>query len=281
MATPTLSHHILPGALGELFVDVRAGGRSAPRPAVVMVHGFKGFKDWGFWPPFAERLARAGFAAVSFNTSGSGFDTDGAATLAEQFAHNTFSADLADLATVLDAVHQGALGLAPPSRLALVGHSRGGGIAILQTARDPRVNALVTWAATASTSRWGPETRKRWRAAGFLNVTNSRTGQVLPMSTDLLDDAEQNAGALDIPAAARRITVPWLVIHGREDETVAFEDAEALRGASPLDTTSLLPIEHTGHTFGAAHPWQSPAPTAELVFTHTIDFLGTSLLGSA
>jgi alpha-beta hydrolase superfamily lysophospholipase len=246
-----------------------------------MVHGFKGFKDWGFWPPFAERLARAGLAAVSFNLSGSGVDVNGDATLRDQFARNTFSADLADLSTVLAALGEGALGVVTPSRLALVGHSRGGGIAILQTARDPRVNALVTWAATASTNRWGPETRKRWRAAGILNVTNTRTGQVLPMSTALLDDAERNAGALDILAAAARITVPWLIIHGREDETVAFEDAEALRRASSLDTTTLLPLDHTGHTFGAAHPWQPPAPTAETVFTRTIDFLGKSLLDSA
>jgi len=53
VATPTLSTHVLPGALGEIFVDVRAAGRSQPRPAVVIVHGFKGFKDWASsrrWP---------------------------------------------------------------------------------------------------------------------------------------------------------------------------------------------------------------------------------------
>jgi hypothetical protein len=29
-----------------------------------VLHGFKGFKDWGMFPPFADRLARAGFTAV-------------------------------------------------------------------------------------------------------------------------------------------------------------------------------------------------------------------------
>ena len=60
MATPTLTRHRVPGVLGDILIDVRAGGRATPRPAVVVVHGFKGFKDWGLWPPFAERLARAG-----------------------------------------------------------------------------------------------------------------------------------------------------------------------------------------------------------------------------
>ena len=279
MATPILSRHILPGALGDIFVDVRAGGRSSPRPAVVLVHGFKGFKDWGFWPPFAERLARAGFSAVSFNMSGSGVDPDGNASLGEQFAHNTFSADLADLDTVVAHLTSGALELPMPSALALVGHSRGGGISILHTAHDPRVRALVTWASTASTDRWGPETRKRWRAAGYLNVTNARTGQVLSMSTDLLDDAEQHRKALDVAGAAAAISAPWLIMHGRQDETVGFEDAEALKRASNQPSTVLLALDNTGHTFGASHPWHPPVPAAELVFSRTIEFLGRALGG--
>ena len=61
MATPTLTRHVLGGVLGPILVDVRAAGRDSPRPAVVVLHGFKGFKDWGMFPPLADRLARAGF----------------------------------------------------------------------------------------------------------------------------------------------------------------------------------------------------------------------------
>ena len=45
-----------------------------PGPAVVVLHGFKGFKDWGMFPVFSERLARAGVTAVTPNLSGSGVD---------------------------------------------------------------------------------------------------------------------------------------------------------------------------------------------------------------
>ena len=98
MATPTLTRHSLDGALGPVAIDVRAGGREAPRPAVVVLHGFKGFKDWGMFPPLAERLARAGFSAVSLNVSGSGVDAAGSFAYPERFGHNTYSAELADLA---------------------------------------------------------------------------------------------------------------------------------------------------------------------------------------
>src|SRR5512143_489800 len=77
MATPTLTAHTLPGVLGPLLVDVRTSDRAEPRPAVLIVHGFKGFKDWGMFPPLADRVARAGFTAVSFNLSGSGVDEKG------------------------------------------------------------------------------------------------------------------------------------------------------------------------------------------------------------
>ena len=50
MATPTLTRHVLPGTLGDILVDVRAGGRGSARPAVIVLHGFKGFKDWGMFP---------------------------------------------------------------------------------------------------------------------------------------------------------------------------------------------------------------------------------------
>src|SRR5918999_836715 len=109
MATATLTKHSLPGSLGPILVDVRAGGRDSPRPAVIVLHGFKGFKDWGMFPPFAERLARAGVTAVSPNASGSGVDDAGEFTLPDRFGHNTFSRELLDLAQVIDALAAGQL----------------------------------------------------------------------------------------------------------------------------------------------------------------------------
>lgn len=110
MATPTLSTHELAGTLGPILVDVRAGGREMPRPAVVIVHGFKGFKDWGMFPPLAERLARAGFVAVSLNLSGSGVDSAGEFSYPERFARDTFSAGLDDVAVVIAALLAGEAG---------------------------------------------------------------------------------------------------------------------------------------------------------------------------
>jgi len=275
MATATLSKHILPGVLGDILVDVRSGGRGSDRPVVVVLHGFKGFKDWGMFPAFSERLARAGFMVVTPNVSGSGVDDRGEFAYPERFGHNTFSAELEDLRRVVDALFQGELGLPPPPALGLMGHSRGGGISILQTARDPRVRALVTWSAISTIERWPPEERTAWRKAGVNQIKNVRTGQILPLYTGVLDEIDARPEALDIQSAARRITVPWLLAHGTADESVPLREARALVAASPQ--ARFLPIEGGGHTYGAVHPWKGMTPELESLFDASIEVLSQAL----
>jgi len=273
MATPTFTKHSIPGVLGDILIDVRAGGRTSPRPAVLVLHGFKGFKDWGMFPRLAERLALAGFTAVTPNLSGSGVDDEGDFSLPERFGHNTFSAELHDVRSVVDTLMRGELGVPAPTALGLVGHSRGGGVAVLHTASDPRVRALVTWAAISRVERWPQAERAAWRAAGRKDVPNTRTGQILPLYPDVLDDIERNAAELDIDAAAERIRVPWLIIHGTEDESVGFSEAELLKAASRATTTQLLPVPGGGHTFGAVHPWRATTPQLDTVFDSTLGWL--------
>jgi len=278
MATPSLSKTTLPGMLGDILVDVRSAARSTPAPAVLILHGFKGFKDWGMFPPCAERLARAGFAAVSINVSGSGVDDNGGFSLPERFGHNTFSAELEDAKRVLDALEAGRLGVAKPTSVGLVGHSRGGGMAILGAARRPTIAALVTWAAISSVRRWSAAQAAEWRSRGRTDVINARTGEVLPMYVDVLDDLEANqSGSLDIERAAAEIRVPWLLVHGGRDESVLVTEAERLADIAVAPGFRKLLIPHTGHTFGAVHPFAGPNPALEQVFDESVRFLSASL----
>jgi len=278
MATPRLTNHRLPGCLGEISVDVRTALPAESRPAVVVLHGFKGFKDWGMFPPFGERLAKAGFTAASLNTSGSGVDDTGAFSYPERFGHNTFSAEVADLLAVVEALDAGALGVAQPGAIGVVGHSRGGGIAILAARREPRIAALVTWSAISTVHRWGDQQIAEWRKSGTMPVRNARTGEVLPVYTDVLDDIERHGdGALDLDAAAAAVTVPWLLVHGTADESVPFIEAELLSAAAPAATARLLAVEGAGHTYGAVHPFGGATPALERVFDESIAWLGRHL----
>lgn len=275
MATPVNTKHRIPGALGEILIDVRAGNRRASGPAVVLCHGFKGFKDWGFFPPMADRLAKAGYVVVSWNASGSGVDDTGEFVWPERFGRNTFSAELADLGSVLGALEDGGVDVARPTSIGLLGHSRGGGLTILAAARSQRIGALVTWAAISTPWRWSAGLRRRWREAGFLEITNHRTGQAMKVTPDVLDDLERNQDRLDITAAADRVKCPWLVIHGAVDETVKVAEAEALATSAARPASRI--VRSTGHTFGATHPFQGMNPALSEVFDATVEFLGQSL----
>jgi dienelactone hydrolase len=253
-------------------VDLRSSaGPVEVRPAVVICHGFKGFKDWGFFPKLAERLALAGFTAASFNFSGSGVGEGEEFDELERWNRQRPTADLADIATVVDYLAaQGA------RRVGLVGHSRGGGLAVLHAARDSRIKALVTWAAVERFMRWSPEEVRTWRQTGRLDVVNARTGQVLPVGLDALEDWEAHQSELDVLAAASRIAIPWLIVHGAEDESVPVEEGEHLRQAAAGGSgrVELLAVPGAGHTFGARHPWSGSTPELDLVMQRTAEFLG-------
>jgi dipeptidyl aminopeptidase/acylaminoacyl peptidase len=151
-------------------------------------------------------------------------------------------------------------------RIGLLGHSRGGGDALLAAAspawRD-RLRALVTWAAISDVDRFSPEQKAEWRRTGEYPVANARTGQRLALGLGLLADVEERRAELDLLAAAAARRAPWLIVHGAEDESVPVAEAHRLaeRAAGQAGTkTELLVIPGASHTFGSRHPFAGPTP---------------------
>ena len=177
---------------------------------------------------------------------------------------------------VIDAVTTGGLLSERPACVGLFGHSRGGGEAIIATAEDSRVDALVTWSAIASVERWSSEEIDRWERGETVEIPNSRTGQQMPMRPGFWQDIQRNRERLDIARAAAAVEVPWLIVHGAEDESVDAVDASVLMDASG-ETATLLLVEQAGHTFGAAHPFTITNPQLREVVQATVDWFGEHL----
>ena len=243
--------------VGVRIEHTGAPGRSrdeSSRPVAVLVHGFKGFMDWGFFPHLSRRLAAAGFVVVSMNTSGSGVGEDPMVMDDDDaFFNDSYSRQLEDMAKVRKFA-RGLAGVAPDLEV-LVGHSRGGGMAVISAAEEAPA-ALVTWAAIGDADRFDEAMKARWREQGYLPVPNARTGQVHRMGLAGLEDFERNAGRLDIGAAAGRLQSPFLAIHGLEDETVPYGAAVTLSERAPGGEALL--IEGADHGFGASHPLETP-----------------------
>ncbi len=256
----------------------RPEGASGPLPTVVVCHGFKGFLEWGFFPPLAELLVQRGLAVVRFNFRGSGMRPgDELVTDLDAFRHATFSGDLDDILAVLEAIRQGRLGDGDldAENMALLGHSRGGGGALLAASQSPwdqQLKALVTWAAVATFDRVDGAAKALWRQQGELVIENGRTGQKLPIGVDVLDDLEARAADLDLDAAAAHRGAPWLIVHGDADPTVAMADAQRLE-AQTAGEHRLEIVQGGDHTFGAKHPFFGPTPHLIQVFNATQTWL--------
>ena len=257
----------------------RADG--GPKPVVVFVHGFKGFKDWGHFPRVADFFAEKGFVFVKLNLSHNGVVVGGTGDLEDldAFGRNNFSLELDDVGQLIDALFTPNATPLPPAeldlnRLYLVGHSRGGALVLLKAAEDARVRAVATWAAIADIDqRWPQPVLDEWQRTGTLLVPNTRTGVELPMYYQIVEDYAQNRARLDILAnVTTRLPQPLLIVHGDEDETVPLAAAHALHGAKP--DAELLLVPGATHMFGGAHPWPSAAlpEPARFVAERTAEF---------
>jgi uncharacterized protein len=258
-------------------VRVREGHRADA--AIVLIHGFKGFRRFGFFPNLARAAAVRGYAAVTFDFSHNGIGADGADTFSAMhlFAEQTHTRNLAEIRRVLDVLSGGALLGRPARRIGLMGHSRGGGEAVLAAAEDPRVNALVTWAAIAGIAeRWTAEQVAAWEAGRSVEIENARTRQMMPVGPAYWRDVQANRERLDIPAAAARLTIPWLIIHGDADASVPVEEAHRLFDAAG-EYAELLVVPGADHGFGGKHPYAGATDDLRGVTEDTLDWFDSHL----
>ncbi|TDG35427.1 alpha/beta fold hydrolase [Pedobacter changchengzhani] len=242
------------GADGKLIIgDVTFDERKSNLPILLFVHGFKGFKDWGAHNFVANYFASNGYRYIKFNFSHGGVPTDHPTDVTdfESFANNTISKELFDLNAVLDFIEK-AYGKEMP--INLIGHSRGGGVSIVEAGFDLRIKKLITWSAISDfSSLWKKEQEADWLNTGKIYVTNARTKEQMPLNKTLLEDFQNNKETLNILSAAKRINVPWLIIQGDEDVNVPFEHAQKLADADP--NSRLVKIEGANHVYGASHPF--------------------------
>ena len=249
-------------------------------PLAIFSHGFKGFKDWGGFPFMMEKIAEQGFDCVSFNftLNGIGETNQTEFTRLDLFAQNTFSKELDDLETVIEYFFTNSdEHNIDKERICIIGHSRGGGISIIKAGENKRAKCLITLASVSDFDRYSEEHKKKWREKGYFEVLNTRTNQVMRLNTSLLDDIENYKERLDIMKAVKNLKIPFLIVHGKEDLSVRFNEAEALYKSSNKSLTELFTVDNTGHTFGVVHPFAGTTSAFETVIAKIIEFLKNKL----
>ncbi len=244
-------------------------------PCVFLVHGFKGFKDWGYGPHLREKLAENGFIAVGFNFSHNGIGDDlYNFTELDKFAENTFSLEVEELTEVIEFYRDGGFGFVPDNlQIGLIGHSRGGAVSLIYSSENKNVDALVLWASVSHLDRYTERQKNEWKEKGFLEVMNTRTKQIMRLNRVLLDDIIENMDRFDLKKRINEVEAPILIVHGEQDLAVPVEEAYELYQSSNFDKSELLLIEKAGHTFDVVHPFQGSNKKFDLVVERTITFL--------
>lgn len=263
---------------GRVVYPSGAEERADPLAYVLVLHGFKGFMDWGFYPELTRRLVARGLAVVRFNFSGSGHGEDPERFTEERaFFENTPSREIEDVDRVRTWLDAGALPWLDPRRGALLGHSLGGAVALVHAARRGDYAAVVGWAACATFRRFPAEVEGLWRRQGFVEIPNVRTKDVHRLGLAWLEDLERNPRTLDVHAACRRSTTPTLLVHGSEDEAVPLSEGVSLQAAFAPGLARLEIVPHANHTFWAAHPFQGVPASLETALGPTTEFLAGAL----
>ncbi|CAG5078383.1 alpha/beta hydrolase family protein [Parvicella tangerina] len=227
---------------------------------VVFCHGYKGYKDWGAWNLVADHFSKNGIDFLKFNFSLNGGTLSDPIDFPDldAFGRNTYSQEVIDTNAVISFICENY----PEKEIAIIGHSRGGGIATLVAAQNDCVSRLITWAGVCDFKRRFPKNKEleEWQRTGVRYVLNGRTKQKMPHFYSFYEDFLIHEKELDILNWTSKITIPHLIIHGEEDEAVNSSEAKELHAVNP---ESELLIVTGGHTFGSKHPWiKKELPTA-------------------
>jgi pimeloyl-ACP methyl ester carboxylesterase len=254
---------LIPSKHGKKTIlgDIRWVTNGQQKPVIIFIHGFKGFKDWGYFNLLADFFSKQGFVFAKLNLSHNGTTPEHPTEFVDlnAFAENNFTKELDDLGSFIDFLCSSETPVPSneinPEMVFLLGHSRGGGLAILKSKEDDRVKAVAALAPVHNLKKqWTAETLKKWENDGFLTILNSRTGQEMKMNYQIVQDTLKNYDRFDIPNTIHNMTIPLFVAHGTNDETLPVENAHEIK--TWKEDAILKIIAGANHTFGGQHPYE-------------------------
>jgi len=201
-------------------------GKADSKDLVVIGHGVTGNKDRPFVVALAEGLANAGIPALRISFSGNGASGG-------KFTDSTVSKEVSDLGSVLEVLSD--------RRICYAGHSMGGAVGVLRASQDSRIRLLVSLAGMVHTKAFAD------REFGSVKPGEGCMWDepACPLSQAYMDDMAKIDSVAD---RAPQIKVPWLLVHGIEDDVVPIQDSyDIFRQAN--DPVELIEIKGSNHVF--------------------------------
>mgnify|MGYP000197480063 CR=1 FL=1 len=264
---------------GNISITAYGTQNISNHKCIILVHGFKGFKDWGYAPYFGDYFSDKGYLVLTFNFSHNGIGKNKFEfTELEKFANNTFTREIKELEDVVNAYQNNSFGKVENPKIGIVGHSRGGAISLLTAPRLKNLMAVATWGSVATLDRYSERQKENWREKGYFSVMNMRTKQEMRLNVSLLEDLDSNRNdSLNIEKSVSELNKPLLICHGTEDLAVKLSEAEMLFSWADKENTDFKIIENTGHTFGCVHPFEGTNDKFDYLLSLTLSFFNKNI----
>lgn len=225
-------------------------------PVCILLHGFKGHKDWGFLPYLSEKIAESDVITVKYNFSLNGYDSEDKSLInTEKFKLMTITKQLQELDLLISKIKDNTLtdeldlGDFFNGEIYLCGHSMGGAVSILYSSIFSGISKLILLASISKFDRYSIRQKQLWYKQGFIDFPNNKTGQILRLNDIFLNDLENNSDRFNVSNAISKLNIPVLLIHGRQDLTVSMKEPKELINACDMNYLTIKIIENAGHTF--------------------------------
>ena len=229
----------------------------------VILHGYKGYKDYGFIPLLAHDLCERGILVHRFNFSTSGMTND-IETFArpDLFELDTWTRQVEDVRRVVRAVRDGEIA-GNDLPLFLIGHSRGGATALLSAGRhrdEIKLSGAITINAVDRCCRMSEDEQRTMLERGYAMTESARTKQQLRIDAGWMREQIESPADHDVIVQASRGKVPVCVMHGDADDAVDIGAGLAI--AHKLDTP-LFVLQGANHVLNMPNPSTFSTPRSE------------------
>ena len=201
----------------KLAAVIEVPNKKKKHPFIILLHGFKGYKEEATYTELAKELLKVGIGSIRFDASGFG-ESEG--DLKNDYRFSNYVSDVESVYKYL--IKRGFVAI---KRIGVMGQSMGGMQAVVFAANHSEIKTVVSISAPNRMAAVGELAGKlaNWKKLGYFELSSSKYGDIKVPYAFI-----QDAMKWDMLRYVKKIRKPILVILGLDDRTVLPEQTKEI-----------------------------------------------------